>query len=319
MSRASLAALLLASLALPELAFAQGSYATGSVVINRRPDNDIDSAGLVQCYNFLGYEDADCEITGYHFIFDTKDGGWLDGRAYTMPGQYSGYIREPGELLHCYRARVTVQIYGSSYTNAWGSGQVCVPAPPPPEDPPPNCPVLVDLDENGFHLSGPGEPVAFDLDADGAREELAWTAAGQEDAFLCLDRSSNGAIDSGEELFGWATRLSTGERGEVGYAALAEFDTIDLGGNADGVIDANDAVFDELCLWVDTNHDGVSQPGELLQLRQTAITGLEYAYTLNGRRDPHGNLFRYKSRAWSVNGGGTAHPVTTYDVSLVRP
>ncbi|MGH2405058.1 MAG: hypothetical protein ACRDGN_11410 [bacterium] len=319
MSRASWAALILACLALPELAFAQGSYAAGSVVINRRPDNDIDSSAVVQCYNWLGYEDPNCVISGLHFIFDTADGGWLNGKAYTVPCQYSGYTRGSADRLHCYRARVTVEIYGSSYANAWGSGQVCVPAPPPPEDPPPTCPVLIDLDGNGFHLSGPDEPVAFDLDADGVREELAWTAAGQGDAFLCLDRNGNGAIDNGEELFGWATPLATGERAEIGYVALAALDGLALGGNGDGVLDESDAAFGELCVWTDANRDGISEPGELRQLEETAITALEYAFTIDERRDRHGNLFRYKSRGWAVNPGGNVHAVPTYDVIFARP
>lgn len=57
----------------------------------------------------------------------------------------------------------------------------CMPAGPPEHevDPPKeNCPVLLDLDLDGFHLSGPDPAVRFDIDADGTPDQIAWTRAG---------------------------------------------------------------------------------------------------------------------------------------------
>lgn len=89
------------------------------------------------------------------------------------------------------------------------------------------------------------------------------------------------------------------------------------GGNGDGVIDAKDQVFPLLRLWVDANHDGICQPGELHTLGEMGVYSFSLDYTLSGRRDRFGNVFQYKA---SVNRGmRNASDVgpTAYDVFMV--
>lgn len=148
-----------------------------------------------------------------------------------------------------------------------------------------------------MNLTGPEDGVAFDLDADGTPDLTAWTRGGSDEAFLVLDRNASGSIEDGKELFGDATPqpISDPEL-RNGFAALAVFDDSLSGGNEDGVIDANDEIFPSLQLWVDTNHDGTSDPDELVSLDEAGLVAIDLEYRALGRKDRHGNELRFASR-----------------------
>jgi hypothetical protein len=56
---------------------------------------------------------------------------------------------------------------------------------------------------------------------------------------------------------------------------LAEYDKAINGGNGDGVITPSDAVFTLLRLWQDLNHNGSSEPAELLSLQAMGLKTIE--------------------------------------------
>ncbi len=175
-------------------------------------------------------------------------------------------------------------------------------------------PLLIPLDGHPVRLTSVAGGVRFDVNGDGVLDRVAWTAAGTRAGFLVLDRNGNGAIDSLDELFGQAVSGSRRRPGGTAnsFLDLAAFDLAENGGNGDGLISAADAVFTELRLWVDANHDGVSQPGEFITLAEASIASIELSAQPVRRRDRFGNYFKYRAVVHLANGRRT----TAWDVFL---
>lgn len=165
-------------------------------------------------------------------------------------------------------------------------------------------PIVIDVAGNGFNLTNAADGVLFDLVRSGIPDQISWTSAGSDDAWLALDRNGNGTIDDGKELFGSATPqpyLSPGES-KNGFRALAMFDSAEYGGNDDGQIDSKDSVFSNLKLWQDGNHNGFSEAGELQGLTESDISVIELSYRDSRQKDENGNWFRYRAKIRDARG-----------------
>jgi len=93
-------------------------------------------------------------------------------------------------------------------------------------------PLVINFSGTGAQLTD--STFAFDLNADGKAENIAFATGGS--GFLALDKNGDGQINNGQELFG----PSSGN----GFTDLAQYDQ-----DGNQWIDENDAVYSQLRVW----------------------------------------------------------------------
>uniref|UniRef100_UPI003204B6F2 calcium-binding protein n=3 Tax=Pseudomonas syringae TaxID=317 RepID=UPI003204B6F2 len=143
-------------------------------------------------------------------------------------------------------------------------------------------PLVLDLDGDGFKMTGLAGNTYFDHDANGVKEKSGWMDS--RDGMLVRDLNHNGVVDSGLEVFGSNTLLGNGKRAINGFEALKDLDS-----NRDGVFDVQDAAYGELKIWTDVNGNAQSDTGELRTLSEAGIDRINLSYNSASILDDSGN------------------------------
>jgi len=74
-------------------------------------------------------------------------------------------------------------------------------------------------------------------------------------------------------------------------------------------------VYSKLLLWIDANHDGISQPNELHSLPELGVYSISLQYKPEPFADKYGNQFRYRGVLNPDPADGTSKDGRyTYDV-----
>jgi hypothetical protein len=158
-------------------------------------------------------------------------------------------------------------------------------------------PLVLDLNGDGIQTISASNGVIFDVNNDGLVEKTGWASA--TDGLLVRDLNGDGQINDGGELFGEGTVLADGSKAKDGYVALRALDS-----NLDGLIDANDAAFNQLLVWTDVNSDGKANSCELASLEDMSIRMLSLD-AIKSSEVNNGNLIGLMGSYTTVD--GTTH------------
>lgn len=183
------------------------------------------------------------------------------------------------------------------------------------------CPLVLDTGDNGFKLTDLDNGVDFDLNTDGIPERVSWTTADSDDGWLVLDRNGNGTIDNGSELFGNFTSAYPNQRQPIashGFDALKSVEGAGYTPNLpDGWINPSDSIFSQLRVWIDANHNGLSEPAELHTPASLGLLGISTKAQETRRRDAFGNLFKLRAPSLWRGENGRIDRRVVYDVWLM--
>jgi hypothetical protein len=170
-----------------------------------------------------------------------------------------------------------------------------------------------------FNLQAPGNTVTsatieiWDRQGNGIDCNLSDTLAHELGHILGLtDNNTSACI--GHIMGG---RPSGGTR-SVSSSDCTVYDGPSYGGNGDGVISEDDLIWSHLRLWVDRNHDGISQPQEISSLGRFGIVAIRLDFSRVQEVDGNGNLHllqsTYLKRVTARGLGSRLVPYAIHDV-----
>lgn len=154
-------------------------------------------------------------------------------------------------------------------------------------------PVAIDLNGDGIHYTNLDEArVLFDINGDGVRDLLSWTAA--DDGLIVFDKDGDGCIEALDEVSFLSYLL--GARTDL--EGLKGFDS-----DGDGHLTARDDRWSRFGVWQDINQDGVCDPGEFKSLDAWGICRLDLSS--NEMMDQVGDVYILGKSTFFRNDGST--------------
>ena len=171
-----------------------------------------------------------------------------------------------------------------------------------------NTPLVLSFDGAPVRMQ-PAPASTFDIDGVGACITTDWPEAATP--WLALDLDRSGSIETGRELFGSGTMLSSGKRASNGFLALGELDD-----NGDGRIDITDSRFVDLVLWADEDADKAATFDELQPLAMRGILSIELDYRSDRRCDERGNCGVERAAFTYIAAGGDVREGEVVDIHL---
>jgi hypothetical protein len=163
----------------------------------------------------------------------------------------------------------------------------------------------LDLDGDGLNLSTVDSSSVVVKTAQGGLSRIGWV--GPTDGFLAVDRDGDGAINKLSEIS--FVQDKPGATSDL--EGLRTWDT-----NGDGVLDAKDADFGKILLFVDANQNGRSTARELRTLEQAGIKAINLGGTATGNsRELTTDSFVQNTLSFVWADGRTGQG---YDVALAR-
>ncbi|MGO0788776.1 putative Ig domain-containing protein [Herbaspirillum seropedicae] len=163
-------------------------------------------------------------------------------------------------------------------------------------------PLLLDLSGDGVHMTSVENGVLFDTTGTGALTKTAWTDK-KSGMLVVVGRDRD--VKNISQLFsenyaGWQAApnvLADQKRFSDGFDALASEDT-----NQDGLIDSHDTVWSHLNVWVDENHNGKVDGGELKDLTSLGINQISLQATASKGGDSRDGNQIVKRGEITING-----------------
>jgi hypothetical protein len=180
----------------------------------------------------------------------------------------------------------------------------------------PDCVLVTSLDlRSPFTFTSADKGVQFDIDGDGDGDRVSWTEPGSDVAFLAVDADNDGAITSGKELIG---RVAVSGAGSAANALIAMAKNADRG-QVPAALDSSHPLFQRVLLWLDFNHDGVSEPDEL-EPASDSVADIALGFRRQHRRDQFGNESRTRGSLHVRTATGLNSVVSAADdLNRVRP